>query len=340
MKSSGLPDLAHYRSVLVVKPSSLGDIVHTLPAVDAIKRAHPHLSIRWLANTEWNSLIEGSPVVDEVVPFPRKSFRGLLGSLRFLSWISAQWKYRPHPEPEIVLDFQGLLRSGLIARFSGSRPVVGMSDSREGARFFHDHIIPVDAGAHALERYLEIPRAFGIPVDAPHTPLPEGSMPAGWPERGDEIVVHPWSRGKGKSLEPAVLDALCAALAPHPVVLVGMKAGAPAPQGPHITDLSERTTLPELVWLLRRARAVVSVDSGPMHISAAVNDRTLGIHTWSDPRQVGPHNPRARVWKAGRIAHRADFTPTECASQRAPGVEDASALAEFIKNPPAIFSLD
>lgn len=331
MKTGGLPDLADFRSVLVVKPSSLGDIVHTLPAVHAIKHAHPHLSIRWLANTEWNPLIEGSPVVDEVAPFPRKSFRGLLGSLRFLSWISAQWKHRPHPEPEIVLDFQGLLRSGLVSRFSGSRPVVGMSDSREGARLFHDHVIPVDAGAHALERYLEIPRAFGIPVDPPRTPLPEGSMPAGWPERGDEIVVHPWSRGKGKSLEPAVLDALCAALAPRPVVLVGMRNDAPVPRGAHITDLSGRTTLPELVWLLRRARAVVSADSGPMHIAAAVNDRTLGIHTWSDPRRVGPHNPSAFVWKAGRIAHRGDFTPAECASMRVPAGGDARVMAEFVK---------
>ncbi|HCN29073.1 MAG TPA: hypothetical protein DIT64_10025 [Verrucomicrobiales bacterium] len=331
MNTRKLPDLADFRSLLVVKPSSLGDIVHTLPAVHAIKSAHPHLHVRWLANTEWNPLLEGSPVVDEVVPFPRKSFRGLLGGMRFLNWISAQWRRRPHPEPEIVLDFQGLLRSGLVARLSGSRPVVGLSDSREGARFFHDHVIAVNAGAHALERYLEVPSAFGIPLEKPRTPLPEGTMPAGWPEREDAVVVHPWSRGKGKSLEPAVLEALCAALAPSPVVLVGVRNGVSVPRGEHITDLSARTTLPELVWLLRRARGVVSVDSGPMHIAAAVNDRTLGIHTWSDPRQVGPHNPRAWVWKDGRIAHRCDFASAECASTRSPNTEDARALAEFVK---------
>lgn len=332
MSASGLPSLADFQSALIVKPSSLGDIVHTLPAVQAIKQAYPHLRLRWLANTEWTPLLQGSPLLEEVIAFPRKQFRGLTSFFKIRRW-SHGFRALPRETPEIVLDFQGLFRSAYLSRSRGSRPVVGLSDSREGARFFHDHVIPVEAGAHAVDRYLALPRAFGITVDADNLtfPLATGSEPAGWPKRDDLIVLHPWSRGEGKSLSPEVLQALCTDLAPLPVVLVGMSQGALIPQGDHLVDLSNRTTLAELIWLLREARCVVSVDSGPMHIAAAVNDRTLGIHTWSDPRQVGPYNPRAWVWKAGKIAHRSQFLPEECQKIAQVTKADAQKIADFLR---------
>lgn len=319
---------------MIVKPSSLGDIVHTLPAVQAIAQACPHLRLRWLANTEWTPLLLGSPLLEEVIPFPRKEFRGLKGLLKLRRWTRQKWRELPREGPEIVLDFQGLFRSGYLARSRGSRPVIGLSDSREGARFFHDQVVPVNAAAHAVDRYLALPRAFGIEVDADRLtfPLATGTQPAGWPNSKDLIVIHPWSRGEGKSLSPEVLQALCTHLAPLPVVLVGMSQGAVIPTGSHIVDFSNRTTLAELIWILRQARFVVSVDSGPMHISAAVNDRTLGIHTWSDPRQVGPYNPRAWVWKAGRIDHRMRFQPDEYSKAQYVTVQDAEQIAGFVRN--------
>ena len=333
MSMQGLPSLADFRSAMIVKPSSLGDIVHTLPAVWAIKQAFPDLKLRWLANTEWTPLLHGAPLLEEVISFPRKQCRGLGGPLVMRRWAKG-WRRLPREEPEIVLDFQGLLRSGYLSRSRGSRPVIGLSDSREGARWFHDHIVPVDAGAHAVDRYLAIPRAFGISVNPEHLvfPLAQGHKPEGWPERDDLIIVHPWSRGEGKSLSPQMLEVLCAALAPLPVILVGMPNGAPIPQGPNVTDFSGRTSLAELVWVLRQARFVASVDSGPMHIAAAVNDHTLGIHTWSDPRKVGPYNPRAWVWKAGRIAPRTGFQPQECVSEQVPEAADMQQMAAFIRN--------
>jgi len=333
MSATGLPSLAGFRSAVIVKPSSLGDIVHTLPAVQAIREAYPALHLRWLANTEWTPLLQGSPLLEEVISFPRKQCRGLPGLLIMRRWAKG-WRGLPREAPEIVLDFQGLFRSGYLSRARGSKLIVGLSDSREGARFFHDHVVQVDAGAHAVDRYLAMPRAFGIAVDADRLtfPLAAGNKPVGWPDRDDLIVVHPWSRGEGKSLTPGVLQALCTALAPQPVMLVGMSEGAALPQGDHIMDFSNRTTLAELVWVLRQARFVISVDSGPMHIAAGVNDRTLGIHTWSDPRKVGPYNPRAWVWKAGRIASRTDFPPQECNTTQFPNVADARQIAEFVCN--------
>lgn len=328
-----LPSLRDFRSALIVKPSSLGDIVHTLPAVRVIRRAFPHLRLRWLANTEWTPLLEGSPLIDEVIPFPRKQFRGLGGLLRFWKWRHT-CRSLPREQPEVVLDFQGLLRSGLISRWRGSACVIGLSDAREGADRFYTHCVPVDAAAHAVDRYLELPRALGIRVEPEDISfeLAAGTAPTkaslDWQ---NSIAVHPWSRGEGKSLSDDALAALCSALAPHPVILVGMHEGAVAPQAAHVTDLSHQTSLAELVWIMRQARGCISVDSGPMHIAAAVNERVLGLHTWSDPRRVGPYPRSAQVWKAGSIAPRHALSPAQCTDSRSITPASAQHIGEWAR---------
>lgn len=333
MNPKPLPSLRDFQSALIIKPSSLGDIVHTLPAVKAIRDAHPRLKIRWLANTEWMPLLQGSPLIDEVLPFPRKTFRGAAGLLRFWNW-RRSWMQLPREEPEIVLDFQGLLRSGLASSWRGSQTVVGLSDAREGSRFFYNHIVAVDGGAHAVDRYLELPRALGIEIEREDIAfeLAPGSPPAGWPESlPGFIALHPWSRGEGKSLSNEALQALCAALAPRPIVLVGMTDDKTRPTGAHIHDWSHRTSLSELIWVLRQAKFCISVDSGPMHIAAAVNPHTLGIHTWSDPRKVGPYPREVHIWKAGRIARRGDFSSSECQAEALVTAEAATSIGEWVR---------
>lgn len=327
-----LPSLRDFRSALIVKPSSLGDIVHTLPAVKALRNAHPHLKIRWLANTEWMPILQGCPLIDEVIPFPRKTFRGLAGLARFWNW-RRTWMTLPREEPEIVLDFQGLLRSGVVSSWRGSQTVIGLSDAREGSRLFYNHTVPVNAGAHAVDRYLELPRALGIRIEPEDIAfeLTPGAAPSGWPDSLQSfIAVHPWSRGEGKSLSHSSLQALCDALAPHPVVLAGMTSDPTRPRGIHIHDWSQRTSLPELIWVMRQAKFCISVDSGPMHIAAAVNPQTLGIHTWSDPRKVGPYPSGVHVWKGGRIATRSEFSAEECLSDASVSDEAARGIGEWV----------
>ena len=327
-----LPSLRDFRSALIVKPSSLGDIVHTLPAVKALRTAHPSLKIRWLANTEWIPLLQGSPLLDEVIPFPRRTFRGLAGLARFWNW-RRTWMMLPREEPEIVLDFQGLLRSGVVSSWRGAQTVIGLSDAREGSRLFYNHTVPVNATAHAVDRYLELPRALGIQIEPEDIAfeLSPGIAPSAWPDSlHDFIAVHPWSRGSGKSLSNSALQALCAALAPHPVVLVGMTADPARPTGSHVHDWSQRTTLPNLIWIMRQAKFCISVDSGPMHIAAAVNQQTLGIHTWSDPRKVGPYPSGVHVWKGGRIATRSEFCAEDCQSDASVTDQDARCIGEWV----------
>lgn len=324
-------DLRDFKSALIVKPSSLGDIVHALPAVRFIRQAHPHLKLRWIANREWTPLIEGCPLVDEVISFPRNDFRGIAGGLRWLAW-AASWNRAPRETPEIVLDFQGLLRSALISYARGSNWIAGMSDAREGAARFFDQVVDVDPRAHAVDRCLDLVRVLGVgtPREGVAFDLAGGSAPEGFDDSAPFVLLHPWSRGVDKSLSPGVLRTLCECLGGVRVVVVGVSTEAALAPGPRVTDLTNRTSLLELVWLMRRARACVSVDSGPMHIAAAVNDRTLGIHTWSDPRRVGPYNPGAWVWKAGRVAHGREFADGECTKDSRVAEADARRIADFV----------
>ena len=292
------------RTILIIKPSSLGDVVHTLPAVARIRRRWPKARIHWLVNHEWAPILAGNPDIDGVIEFPRQNFRGLAGWRRLPGWVS---ELRERVQPDLVLDFQGLLRSAYIARKVGGE-CWGTSDSRELARFFHHRIVPVPPRSepvHAVRRYLALAAALGCDISEPlEWRLPEGSRPEGCPD--DFILLHAFSRGQDKSLTVAEVTAFCGQLAPATVLLAG-RTELPLSSPTNAVNLLNRTSLPELCWLLRRARFAVSVDSGPMHIAAALNPHLLAIHTWSDPRKVGPFQPGAWVWKDGGISRAADF---------------------------------
>lgn len=289
----------------------MGDVVHTLPAVACVKRKWPAARITWLVNPEWAPLLRENPYLHDVVEFPRKQFRGVFGWTRFPQWIRA---LRERVQPDLVLDFQGLLRSALIGWRSGGQ-TWGTSDSREGARFFHHHVVKVPARrepVHAVQRALMLAAELGCDITKPlEWPLPAGGPPeAAVPPRF--VLLHPFSRGAGKSLSAGEVAQFCKALVPTPVVIVG--GAAKLSPVPNAVDLLGKTTLPQLCWLIRRADFVVSVDSGPSHIAAALTERLLAIHTWSDPRQVGPCQPAAWVWKDRVIGRMGEFpkgTPCE-----------------------------
>ena len=308
--------------ILVLKPSSLGDIVHTLPSVAALRAKFPGAHITWMVNPEWAPLLEGNPHLNETLIFPRADFRGPRGWLRFGRW---RRDLKKQTRPDLILDFQGLLRTALVARAFRGVPVYGLSDAREGAHLAQTRTIPVDPKVHAVERYLALAAATGATLAGP----PEFTLPAG--DRPSEkipaepfIVFHPFSRGSGKSLSPEAVVAFCRAI-DHAVVLVGRSEELLPDLPPNVTNLLNKTSLTELLWLLRHAAFVASVDSGPMHLAAAVTDRLLAIHTWSDPCQVGPYRPGAHVWKAGNL-----FPALDPLSSSAPEVIPSSQDAEII----------
>jgi len=314
-------------SVLLIKPGSLGDVVHALPVASALRRAWPRSTISWLVDSRWCPLLEGNSSIDRFVVFPRERFTGAGGFVRGAHWMAGLRRLHP----ELAIDLQGLSRSALMAKASRASRIIGLSDSREGATLAYGRTVRVDHSEHAVLRYLRVLGPLGIdtPV-APEFPLPVGVPPAGFdlPERGF-VVLHPFARGAGKSLSPDIVAALCSEFRDLPVVVVGRGPHGLPPLPAHALDLTGKTDFPALLWLLRQARAVMSVDSGPMHIAAAVNPALLSIHTWSDPRKVGPFSTTASIWRNGEIRPqdlgRSDSSPGR---DVAPG--DVAALAHWL----------
>ena len=313
---------------MIIKPSSLGDIVHTLPAVALIHDAYPGAKITWVINPEFAPLLRGNPTVDHIHFFPRGEFRGLGAPRSLRPWLTKTRKLRP----DLALDFQGLLRSALIGKISGAKEIYGMSDAREGARWFYDRVAEVNRHEHAVERYLKLAECAGGAIgESLHTPLPTGDPLPRFDEHPPFILLHPFARGRRKSLSNAVIEEFCRAFAPTRVLVVGQshrQLGA----SENCIDLTNQTSLLQLVWLIRVARFVVSVDSGPMHIAAALSARLLSIHTWTDPRRVGPYNPDAWIWKHGQLLRVSELKTAKIRRRgRRFKTKDVPVVAELIR---------
>ena len=184
---------------------------------------------------------------------------------------------------------------------------------------------------HAVNRYLRVLPALGIPV--PETldwAIPLGLRPAELTTNESYIVLHPFSRGEGKSLSPEGIGAFIHSFREKctmPIVLAGAPRSLPD-FGLGVIDLLGKTSLSELIGLLRGASYLVSVDSGPMHLAAALGIPLLSIHTWSDPRLVGPFSKNSHVWQGGQILEQNLLRVPE--PERAFSLHDAAAVGAVL----------
>jgi heptosyltransferase I len=316
------------KSILIIKPSSLGDVVHTLPAVAAIRDTHPGADITWVINPEWAPLLRGNPDVNHVHIFPRGDFRGLGAPGGFFSWLRQTKQIRP----DVALDFQGLLRSAIIAKASGAKEIYGMSDGREGSRLFYRRVAKVNRHEHAVERYLKLAECAGAKIgEALRCPIPSGDPLPRFDEYPPFILLHPFARGDGKSLSNSVIEEFCRAFAPTRVVIVG-KSSRQIDAPDNCVELTNQTSLLQMVRLIRAASFIISVDSGPMHIAAAVTNRLLSIHTWTNPGRVGPYNPEAWIWKNGELLQVSQLESTKIRRRgRRFKTKDTSAVVELVR---------
>jgi ADP-heptose:LPS heptosyltransferase len=204
---------------------------------------------------------------------------------------------------------------------------MGTSFAREGASFFYHHTTDVRQIRHAVDRYLSIVTALGIPIPQPlEWPLPIGHTPANFDASPPFTLFHPFARGAGKSLSAADVTTLCRALAPQRIILAG-RTDETVPPLENVENLLNRTSLSELIWLIRKAAFVVSVDSGPMHIAAGLTPHLLAIHKSTDPIEYGPYRPEAWVWKDGALLQAGLRRDT---GRRQPAT-DIAAVAEFLR---------
>jgi len=221
----------------------------------------------------------------------------------------------------------------MMARRSRGTKVFGLSDARECAGIFHHRRVTVDPDVHAVDRYLEVVRALGIDVPADDTGL-SFKLPQEKPERSPPdgfVLLHPFARGAGKSLVVETVLAFCEEMGEHPVVLVGRGGPQLGSLPGNVYNWINATGLAQLAWLMDNALFTVSVDSGPAHMAAALGERLLAIHGWSDPLKVGPYRKQAWVWKAGNLSRVSTIDPAVARAEgKLPDIGQMKEIASHV----------
>jgi len=303
-------------SLLVVKPSSLGDIVHALQVVQGVAAALPDCRITWVARDRFAPLVEAAPFVHEVIHFRRKE--GLRGIREILSQLRGR-------HFDMVWDMQGLFRSALMASAPRSRQRWGRRDSREAAGFFYGERValpPGDGPHHAIPVLQEFPKMLGLDGAVTFPLALRNDSEFGWGKFFDgtateRFVIFTDSRGVGK--EWRGFDKLTHLIWEKiPGSRVAWCAGAPASPSGEIPEgrFLNLTGCPldEMTALVLQPSVFIGNDSGPMHLSAAVGNRVLAIFGPTAPERFGP-------WPIGAW---------NTASVRAPGGVLADLSAETV----------
>jgi ADP-heptose:LPS heptosyltransferase len=197
----------------VIKTSALGDVVHALPVLHALRAIYPDADMAWAVEPRFAGLLPPAPWLDRVILFRKTGLReaGIPGKLGLLRDLRRELR---DFAPELVLDLQGLLKSALIGVLSGCRDRIGYCEMREGSRLFACAVKGPNASGHVIERYRDVARALGpVPAEA-RFPLPDpaparealrgelASRFAGWPRRASPAAPPDGSRGGSPGLPP------------------------------------------------------------------------------------------------------------------------------------------
>jgi heptosyltransferase-1 len=183
-----------------------------------VREAHPDAEITWVINPELTPLLRGNPDVNHVHFLPRGELRGLGAPKSLLPWLKKSHGIRPN----LALDFQGSLRSVLIAKISGAKKIYGMSNAFAGAKLFYNRVARVNRRSHAVERYLTLAECAGATVgESLRCSIPSGDPLPRFDAYPPFVLLHPFARGQDKSLSNGVIGEFCRSLAPTRVVVVG-----------------------------------------------------------------------------------------------------------------------
>lgn len=275
--------------ILVVRLGAFGDILHALPAVASLKHSYPESRLTWAVEPRWTPLLHGNPFVDRIVEVRRGSLSDFAGTLREL---------RAEPY-DFAVDFQGLLKSGVTASLARPGRLFGFhrSQLREPLAGIFYSCQTASPSAHVVDRNLDLAASAGAATLLRTFPLPPGAPDGDLPPDG-YILASPLAGWRSKQWPIEHYTALAERLRRElslPLVLNGPSAESlPAiPDAvPHISGLAG------LIHATRHATAVIGVDSGPLHLAAALGKSGVAIFGPTDPARNGPYCDSIRVLRS------------------------------------------
>lgn len=290
-------------SILIIRPSALGDIVRSVPVLTALRRAYPDARIDWLVRDTYTQSVSAHPALSNAVAFPRVRMggelkRGRTKALRSFIKTLRRAKY------DTVLDCQGLFRTGFFSFASGARTRIGYKDASELSWLFHTIRVEAPVTMHTVDRALTLAQAAGADIGEPDMSLhaPDDARSQTIIEYPDRYaVIAPTSAWGAKCWPIDRFAALAKHLAEHPrldrVIVVGGPGErlhcAPllelAERHPKITDRVGSTSIGMLMALVERAQLVVANDSAPLHMGVGFNRPLVALFGPTDPERACPY---------------------------------------------------
>src|SRR5438876_7618066 len=293
---------ASFLKILILKPSALGDVVQALPVLRLLRLHLPGSEIFWWIDARWRALLEADPDLSGILSFERRRWSSplhwdeLLASIRHMRALKFDW----------VIDLQSLARSGAFAWLANGELTVGLDDAREGAPGFYDLVAPRPSfHTHAVDWYLETLRLLRVPVHWNFTWLPQrrevasGVMEKWQADTARWLILQPGARWINKRwsiesfaelarrLATEVSELRFAILGGKEDIPLGETIARAAPD--RCLDLTGKTSLPEMIEWIRLCELMVTNDTGPMHVAAALGKPVIALFGPTEPRRTGPY---------------------------------------------------
>jgi heptosyltransferase-1 len=338
-------DHAVTMNILIVKLSAIGDVIHTLPALTALRRHYPNAQIDWLVEDAAADLVRGHASLSQVLVWRRREFVRLLKTGKLPSaaklFLSLLLQVRDS-RYDLIIDFQALLKSSLWIFLARGRRKAGfgqgMEHSENSHLFLNERVPAVSMEMHALDRGLTLLQALGVPEYQVLYDLPIGEedekaaqqllVESGvWLDQ-PRVAINPVAKWPTKLWPAKRFSELAGRLLErgYQVVFTGSKEDRSLidemalPLGSSVIRLDGRTTLKALAAVYRTASVVVSTDTGPMHLAAAVGTPVVALFGPTAPWRTGPYGQGHVVLRAGvscspcfsRCCKTAEFEPMAC----------------------------
>ncbi len=309
-------------NILIIKLSAVGDVVHSLPFLEVLRDRFPSAMIDWVVEEDASGIVESHPEIDRLIIFPRKSWlkrfikkSEYIGVGKEVTKFLKELKSRRY---DIVVDLQGLLKSGILTFLANGKRKIALNGGREGSLIFTNEKVAIpDPDLHALDKYLCIARYLGatkpvwngqIPIydtDEEHVDYLLGEIG----NNSTLVAVNPMAKWESKlwelhrfaSLADTIKEELEAG-----VVFTGSEGDKAAIEDirsgmkTRALNLAGKTTLKELAYLYQKCAAVICTDTGPMHVAAAMGSPVVvALFGPTSPLRTGPYGAKHRVVRAG-----------------------------------------
>lgn len=296
------------KKILIIKPSSLGDVIHSLPFLSAVHNRFPHSEIHWVIAKGLEPLLAEHPMISRLWIIDKDRWKILRRLRQTAIEVKDIFSALRNEKYDLAVDLQGLLRSGILIKSTLAPVRIGFSEAREGSTFLYTHKVAGGCDIHAVDRYLKIAFDLGCDISDPQFPMPAidetENVKTIKHELGRYAVIIPGAR-KEANKWPAERYADLAAKLKKNFLVVGSRADEELGRkiescsGGFARSIAGQTNLIELCSIIKDADYVVSNDTGPMHIAAAYGVPVVAIFGPANPARTGPYGSGHVVVQSG-----------------------------------------